>query len=375
MTRLTWITCILMCCLAMNTKGQETTKIKFDKTTHQFGKIKKNDPAEYTFSFTNSSEDPVTLTRVKASCGCTTPSWTREPVKPGEKGEIFVKYNSARVGPFTKTVTVTYDKNERPIILYIKGEVEDVAGSRENVYVHRQGGVGFNLINQGLGTLDSDKSKSLTFRAKNLSPHPITFTDKTDHEMMMKVNLSRKIITPGETVDIQVEVMGDRFITPGFFNKQVTLFTDEAQQAAKTLTISGTLNKVLTAEQKAALPQIQFDQTTYNAGLVLEGEQVEFTYSFTNTGKSDLVIESVKASCGCTASAPKDKVIKPGESSEIVAKFNSKGRQGKQNKSITVRTNDPDNGTIMLRLNVEVERNPFHVESVGPAATGSLNNR
>ncbi|MEL6256745.1 MAG: DUF1573 domain-containing protein, partial [Bacteroidota bacterium] len=98
-----------------------------------------------------------------------------------------------------------------------------------------------------------------------------------------------------------------------------------------------------------------------------EGEKVDVAYKFTNTGKSDLKILSVKASCGCTASAPKDDVIKAGMSSEIIASFNSKGRKGPQSKTITVKTNDPDQPTLVLRLKVEVEQNPFHIEEVGPA--------
>ena len=89
--------------------AQQVRKIKFEKTTHEFGKVGFGDPAEYTFKFTNVSDAPVTLSRVKASCGCTTPSWTKEEVAPGNTGEIKVKYNTNRPGAFTKTVTVTYD--------------------------------------------------------------------------------------------------------------------------------------------------------------------------------------------------------------------------------------------------------------------------
>ena len=77
------------------------------------------------------------------------------------------------------------------------------------------------------------------------------------------------------------------------------------------------------------------------------------------------MIESVKASCGCTATAPKDDVIVSGQSSEIVATFDSRGRVGKQNKSITVKTNDPDESTIVLRFAVEVVKDPFHVGGGG----------
>ena len=281
-----------------------------------------------------------------------------------------MKYNTARVGPFTKTVTVRYGTDEKPIILYIKGEVKNTGGAAAvaNIYVHRQGGLAFDKVNSNIGTLDSDKDRELTFKVKNVSPHPIRFTGKDIHEMMFNVEAKRIQLNPGETTEIRMNISGDKFITPGGFSKQVSIFTDEEKDAEKRFVITGTLNKVFSAEELAAMPNIQFDQTIYNAGTVLEGEEVAISYTFTNTGKQDLIIENVKASCGCTASAPKDKIVKPGQASEIVAKFNSRGRQGKQNKSITVRSNDPDNGTIVLRLNVEVEKNPFHVNDVGPAA-------
>ncbi|MEO0473926.1 MAG: DUF1573 domain-containing protein, partial [Bacteroidota bacterium] len=123
--------------------AQEDRKIKFEKTTHEFGSLDKGDPAEYTFQFTNVSGGPVKLSRVKASCGCTTPSYSKDEIAAGDQGEIKVKYNSNRVGPFTKTVTVTYDSVERPIILYIKGNVKNTAAQDNGVYTQPIGNLSF----------------------------------------------------------------------------------------------------------------------------------------------------------------------------------------------------------------------------------------
>ncbi len=164
-----------------------------------------------------------------------------------------------------------------------------------------------------------------------------------------------------------MEVVGENFLSVGAFTKSVRIPTSDEATGEITLTLVGNLNKVYTEEELALMPNIEFEQTAYNAGTVIEGENVEVKYAFINTGKSDLIIESVKASCGCTASAPKDTVIPPGGTSEIQANFNSRGREGVQNKSITVRTNDPDQATVILRLMVEVERDPFHVGGGAPA--------
>ena len=88
--------------------------ITFEKTTHDFGKINEADGRVTTvFEFTNEGMVPLVLTNVRASCGCTTPKWTREPIEPGQKGTITVTYNpNGRPGRFQKTVTVTSNATE-----------------------------------------------------------------------------------------------------------------------------------------------------------------------------------------------------------------------------------------------------------------------
>ncbi|MEL6133787.1 MAG: DUF1573 domain-containing protein [Bacteroidota bacterium] len=345
-------------------------KIQFEKTTHEFGEMDKGDKAEYTFSFTNASEEPIKLSRVRASCGCTTPKWTTEEVKPGDEGEISVKYNTNRIGAFTKTVTVTYDSVEKPVILYIKGNVKATPANDNALFPSQLGSLAFDKVSQALGVLDSDKEKSVTFRVKNIGPKPVTFTGEMDKEIMFDVKIADQMLTPGQVSTITVTTMGSKFITYSAFNKKVVLYTDDEKQKEKTLSFSGSVNRVYTAEEKARMPRIEFETLEYDGGKVLEGEKVTYAFKFKNTGKDDLVLDNVKASCGCTATAPKDKIIKAGQESEIVATFNSRGRRGQQNKSITVRSNDPDKPAVILRLKVNVEQDPFHQNNLGPA-TGS----
>ncbi len=88
-------------------------------------------------------------------------------------------------------------------------------------------------------------------------------------------------------------------------------------------------------------PVIKFDNVEYDFGTVTDGDIVETTFKFTNVGKSDLIITDAKTTCGCTVpSLPKNKPIKPGETSEIKVKFNTAGKGGgRQSKSITLYTN------------------------------------
>lgn len=362
--------CILLGLIwSLSVQAQEAAKIKFDETTHQFGELEKGAPAEHVFTFTNVSDEPIALSRVKASCGCTTPSWTREPVAPGESGEIKVKYNTNRIGPFTKTVTVNYGgETDRPMVLYIKGKVNNSAAQAQaNIYKRPMGNLAFDKLVHNFGTIDSDKKGTATFAVRNNGPMPISLTLVAEENPEFDITYPSAPLTPGATGEITVTAVGERFSEMGAFTKRITLKTNDQAMPQKVLTLNGTLNKVFTEEELARMPHIEFEATEYDAGKIISGEKVTYAYTFTNTGQDDLIIESVKASCGCTATAPKDKVIKGGESSEIVATFNSAGRSGVQQKSITVRSNDPDNGVLVLRLRAEVEQDPFHVGGVGPA--------
>ena len=350
-------------------QAQDDQAIKFDETTHQFGNIPQGKPVTHVFTFTNTSAQEVKLSNVRASCGCTTPSWTREAIVPGGSGEIKVQFNAAAAGAFTKTVTVQTEGSERPIILYIKGTVEVAGQSEDLLYGQRVGDLGFDRIAHNLGVLNSDQEQTINFKVKNLGTSPVTFSEPVA-EMMLATSMGSRTLAPGEKTEISVTVSGKQFMMPGAFTKTVRIPTSLATGEEVVLTLAGTLNKVYTAEELATMPNIEFALTSYDAGTVIEGEKVEIVFPFTNTGKSDLVIESVKASCGCTASTPKDTVIPAGGTSEIRATFDSRGREGNQNKSITVRSNDPDQGTLILRLMVEVEKDPFHVGSATPAAGG-----
>ena len=109
----------------VETDGSNGAKIKFEKVEHNFGKIVEGTQDTVTFTFTNTGTEPLVLNSVRASCGCTTPKWTKDPVAPGATGQITAIYNSqGRPGNFTKTITVKYNGVEGTEFLTIRGTVE-----------------------------------------------------------------------------------------------------------------------------------------------------------------------------------------------------------------------------------------------------------
>ncbi len=98
--------------------------LTFTADTYDFGSIPQGTPVSHVFSFKNTGTEPLILSAVNASCGCTTPEWPREPIKPGGTATIKATYNAAAMGVFTKTITVVSNANPNQKVLIIKGEVK-----------------------------------------------------------------------------------------------------------------------------------------------------------------------------------------------------------------------------------------------------------
>ena len=92
-------------------------------TAYDFGKIALNKPVTHEFKFTNTGNAPLVISSVRASCGCTVTEYSKDPIAPGAEGFVKATYNAAKVGVFTKTVTVNANAEESVVQLTIKGEV------------------------------------------------------------------------------------------------------------------------------------------------------------------------------------------------------------------------------------------------------------
>ena len=209
------------------------------------------------------------------------------------------------------------------------------------------------------------------FKFQNTSNKPVTIT-KTEADPGFSVLPMKRLLQPKEESVIKVTIDGSQMKKDGYFYKQMKVFTDDDPANAKQFSISGTLEKTIQPEAKAdpaTAPKIKFETTKVNGGTIIEGEEFVYDFVFKNEGKGPLEIASAKASCGCTASTPKDKVVQAGDESRITATFRSRGRVGKNNKYITVKSNDPENPTVRLEFTVEVVKDPFHAGNLGPSGS------
>ncbi len=117
---------VAMAFFAFNVNAQE---IKFEKETIDYGNIAQGSDGKRVFKFTNTGDAPLKINRTSASCGCTVPSTPKQPIPPGESGEISVSYDTNRLGSFSKSITVYSNakSGERKVIMikgYITNEVK-----------------------------------------------------------------------------------------------------------------------------------------------------------------------------------------------------------------------------------------------------------
>jgi hypothetical protein len=350
---------------------QKKATISFDKETHDFGTIKEEGgEVTYKFNFTNTGGDPLIINKVKASCGCTTPDWTKEPIAPGAKGFVSAKYNPKnRPNKFNKTITVTSNASTPTKVLRITGNVTPREKGINDFYPQTMGElrlksnhIAFTKIKntetrtESVEVINTSKEKSLTVTFENIPKH-------------IQLKVSPATIKPGEKAKISAIYDAKVKNDWGFINDRVNVLINGEKNPRNRLTISATIEEdfsKMTEKEKANAPTVEFESKVFEFGEIKQGDVVDYEFKFKNTGKSDLVIRKTKTSCGCTAVNLGDKVIKPGQSSSFKTTFNSRGKRKKQNKTITVITNDPINSSVILRVkgNVVV---PEGVEQKKPA--------
>ena len=109
---------------AIQVENPNAPEIIFETEVINYGNIEKGADGVREFKFTNTGKSPLIISNARGSCGCTVPTWPKEPIKPGENGVIKVKYDTNRPGPINKSVTITSNAKTPTKVLRIKGNVE-----------------------------------------------------------------------------------------------------------------------------------------------------------------------------------------------------------------------------------------------------------
>ncbi len=355
---------ILMVCLIFSLAAMsQKAVITFEKKNFDFGKVHEEDGKITTvFAFKNEGNAPLVVNRVQASCGCTTPTWTKEPIEPGKSGSVTVTYNpEGRPGMFTKTITVYSNAAEEQAVLIIKGEVIPKATAENNPYpVSMRGILAKSKVVQ-MNNIDKGKTQVRTFEIKNATSIAIT-PAILNLPVYLTASITPATLKPNEEGKVTFTFNSAKCSEWGPLTNNVYLNFNGQKIKTEDVKITLVSNIVenfgsLTLDQKRKAPILEIPAKTVNLGVVKSNTKQIAKFKVSNKGQNILEVRRVINSNKELSIRQSKLSIANGKSAEISVELNTTGLSaGDYKKSITIQTNDPDNSFLILVLTWTVEK-------------------
>lgn len=350
-------------CISLMITGlaQQAKQLQFKEETFDFGNVaEEKGPVTHDFVFTNSSSRPVKIITVQASCGCTTPDWTKDPVAPGKTGFIQASYNpKGRPGYFNKSLTVTTDLEPNPIILQIKGQVSSDGKPAENDFMIVNGSLKFKASSFNMGKVFlKDEFVVRDFPVFNGSTKPVTFSGNFVSPKYIKVDVEPKVLPAGEKGVVRISYNGKLKNQYGFQSDNVELHTDDEVNPVKSFSVYATLEDhfpQLTPDELAKAPALRLNTSNVDFGRIRASAAAVREIQFTNAGKKELNLRALQGNCTCITATASKTSIKPGDNSTIKIAFNPQDRSGTQQKAVTIYSNDPKNPVQRITFTAFIE--------------------
>lgn len=340
-----------------------TSQVKFNTTSHDFGKIKEIDgPVSFTFTFTNTSKTPYIIDFISVSCGCTTPEYSKAPVLPGKTGKIKITYDPAgRPGVFNRTSVITSNNRKDQVKLVITGDVIGKPRSVEDdfpVVLSNNLRATSNTMLFGYTARGTQKAQSIDIYNSGTAPIKLGYQVKEKTmDGTFRIGFNPTTLPPkgrGQltfTYDLKnADVWGLLFTT--------FALTANGQPTTKNITAYATatddFSKWSEAE-KAQAPRAVFSSQFHHFGNVKKGATLNRDFELTNTGQSPLIIREVTAnSKSVTFSLPK-RTIAPGETIQIKVGLKASNTSERMSESISLVVNDPARPLREIRVGANVE--------------------
>ena len=347
--------------------------VRLDKTVHDFGDIMVSDgPVSATFTVTNVGSKPLVIYHVASSCGCTDVEWTRQPLKPGEKGTIKATYKNDEGGyPFDKTLTVSFSEPKQPVILRLRGESHAKKLSLGEMYPVKFGNLGFKSVDIKGGNLSQGQQRSGEVVVANLGQKPLD-VKFSDVSRGLSLKLSRNPIPAGSTAKLSYTVTADRdhwgknyyYATPmvdGRSFKAVVTASAQKGDAPGTEALVADPNPDLgagksrigiytltkedfsswTKEQRDAAAVPVASESTFSFGKVKAGTTVKGTFDISNQGRSAFKVYKVDSESSHLKAKPFQDIA-PGGNGRMEVSLDTSGfPKGECLIVLTLTTNSP----------------------------------
>jgi hypothetical protein len=212
--------------------------IKFNNETFDFGEVFEGKLASHEFEVVNTGNQPLVINNVQASCGCTSPHWTREPIMPGKTGIIKATYNSGgRPGQFNKSLTITSNAGNGNKTIFIKG---NVIKKEDKVYTEEQKKNSAKLVLEKsefmVGKLEINQKGTAKVKVKNTGLSPLEIDNVTSPCGCTTFNFSKGSLKPGESGILEITISPRQ---KGTFKEEVSISSSDVNTPSFRIFLSG----------------------------------------------------------------------------------------------------------------------------------------
>jgi uncharacterized cupredoxin-like copper-binding protein len=204
------------------------------------------------------------------------------------------------------------------------------------------------------GTVEQGQIATHNFTLVNNGGDILKITDVHASCGCTAVKPDKNELAPGESINIKVE-----FNSTGKMGKQekwIYVKTNDPDNKELKFKYTGNVIEVTGVKDSLLAPQLYFSETQHDFGIVKEGQVVDYTFKFKNTGKGMLEVKNVSTSCGCTVALISSKKLEPGKNGTLRVELDTKNREGKLNRNITIQSNDPKEPNKLLLIFADIIR-------------------
>lgn len=329
--------------------------VRFDRTVYDWGDVTvKDGPLKCVFTFTNVSDAPVTVTSVRSSCGCTSVKWTLEAVGPGQSGTVEAVYtNDEGPYPFDKTLSVSFDRVRKPVVLHLRGVVHKRKLPLNEAYPIHFDVFALKDTVFKIGNLSQEESKSTEIRVANIGKASVKVS-WADISPNLSFTPSVLEIKAGETAVLGVTVNADRTLwgTNTYTATPVVNGKRQDRYIAFRATTKENFDLWSEARIKSA-PVAQVPETSCTPEPVSKGVPVKARFEISNAGRTPLHIYAADMSSDALSVAA-DFPLEVAVGKKTILDFTidtASLKNGKEQLFIaTLYTNDPQRSLIHLYI-------------------------
>ena len=345
---------------------KEADVIRFDKKVHDFGDVLMAEgPVSCVFTFTNIGSQPLVIHNVISSCGCTTPEWTREPVRPGATGTIQATFsNDQGPYPFEKTLTVYVGVGsgslDRPVLLRLRGVAHDQKKDLDELFTTKIGSLGLRKTQTSIGYIDQGVVKSDQMQVANLSKSDLE-VEIASATPGLTVTVTPNPIPPRSMARLNYSVDPARMgaLSWGKQRFEASFRLNGREQTDK-LAITGVIKDNFENYSKsdlASAPAPVVDRSYFEFGDVKKGATVSASYTIKNKGKNPLVIHHIDGQTAATVQTKLPLTIKPGGKADVKVRLDTGAvdYEGEVIEILTVITNAPSKPILNLFITGNVQ--------------------